>query len=31
VRFFNDGNTLDEQHEGTASPRNVHGLIVLLC
>ena len=27
VCLFDDGNTLDEQHEGTASPGNVHGLI----
>ena len=27
VCLFSDSNTLDEQHEGTASPRNVHGLI----
>jgi hypothetical protein len=27
VCLFDDGNTLDEQHEGAASPRNVHGLI----
>lgn len=25
--LFDDGNALDEQHEGTASPGNVHGLI----
>ena len=27
VCLFDDGDTLDEQHEGTASPSNVHGLI----
>jgi hypothetical protein len=27
VCLFDDGYTLDEQHEGAASPRNVHGLI----
>ena len=27
VRLFGDSNTLDEQHEGAACPRNVHRLI----
>jgi len=30
ARLFGDGNTLDEQHEGTACARNVHGLIACI-